>query len=626
MPKKAKEKAKRPVGRPRKNLGTRVSDVPVTTLKPMPRRINVDSVALQRARMAYKRDFPDKPLSENQTRAFLDAMQSGKAYGPIGSRILGTTKRTTVGNTEFGFMDYYKDALAEKKSEEDAAKGIVLSVDTVDGSPSLRLNPRAISTALISTLRSSIAAPRTRAASVKAPKAYKSGARNRAVDVTEGSEALIDAIDDFQDRYGRRPTKAESRGFVANITAGRDPFAETDDEQTVVLPGSARVRGSTALFQRQPTRDEINEQNERDYGNRLSAAADASLPDIGQSSSIAGPSRSQSSSAAPSGLIKRKPSGTRSKDRILRITIGRPTSTIPEGFVADPDRETPLTAAQQYYIDNIDRRALSPGTRDRLIALVPTIPDDRGPGRRAPGHTVRKENAEKLVNEALQSGRMAQPSGSVDLAGVMNQATRDEQARIVEAAVAGDPSALAAVQASLPMAPSQEQVAEEAIVPVVPVVAGMGFDAVGDNRSDWSIMMNAMKNMKSNAARGSGFFDRDGMDEILYPMPKTVDSMQILRDLKAKQARGEPLDGSGLGVQKKRGDYKLASAEFSDKVWNSASSLRWIRSAGLRPLKRAVHEKGKLIYHMTDMSKLSKLDPQVATLKNGRKIVLVYGK
>lgn len=605
MPKKAKEKVKRPVGRPRKNLGTRVSDVPVTTLKPMPRRINVDSVALQRARMAYKRDFPDKPLSENQTRAFLDAMQSGKAYGPIGSRILGTTKRTTVGNTEFGFLDYYKDALAEKKSEEDAAKGIVLSVDTVDGSPSLRLNPRAISTALISTLRSSIAAPRTRAASVKAPKAYKSGARNRPVPVEEGSDALIDAIDDFQDTYGRRPTKAESRGFAKNIIAGRPPFAETDDEQTIVLPGSARVNGEPAPFQRQPTRDERNEQNERDYGNRLSAAADASRPDIGQSSS-----------AAPSGLIKRKPSGTRSKDRISRITIGRPTSTIPEGFVADPDRETPLTAAQQYFIDNIDRRAISPGTRERLIAIVPTIPDDTGPRGRAPNHPTRKANAEKLVNEALQA--LTQPSGSVDLAGVMPQATRDEQAQIVEAAVAGDPLALAAVQASFTMAPSREQVVEEAIVPVV---AGQGFDAVGDNRSDWSIMMNAMKN-----SRGSGFFDRDGMDEILYPMPKTVDSMQILRDLKAKQARGEPLDGSGLGVQKKRGDYKLVSAEFSDKVWNSASSLRWIRSAGLRPLKRAVREKGKLIYHLADMSKLSKFDPQVATLKNGRRIVLVYGK
>jgi hypothetical protein len=569
--------------------------------------------------MAYKRDFPDKPLSENQTRAFLDAMQSGKAYGPIGSRILGTTKRTTVGNTEFGFLDYYKDALAEKKSEEDAAKGIVLSVDTVDGSPSLRLNPRAISTALISTLRSSIAAPRTRAASVKAPKAYKSGARNRPVPVEEGSDALIDAIDDFQDTYGRRPTKAESRGFAKNIIAGRPPFAESDDEQTIVLPGSARVNGEPAPFQRQPTRDEINEQNERDYGNRLSAAADQALRDIGQSSSIAGPSSSQSSSSAPSGLIKRKPSGTRSKDRISRITIGRPTSTIPEGFVADPDRETPLTAAQQYFIDNIDRRAISPGTRERLMSIVPTIPDDTGPRGRAPNHPTRKANAEKRVSEALQA--LTQPSGSIDLAGVMNQATRDEQAQIVEAAAEGDPLALAAVQASYTMAPSQEQVAEEAIVPVV---AGRGFDAVGDNRTDWSIMMNAMKNMKK--ARGSGFFDRDGMDEILYPMPKTIDSMQILRDLKAKQARGEPLDGSGLGVQKKRGDYKLASAEFSDKVWNSASSLRWIRSAGLRPLKRAVHEKGKLIYHMTDMSKLSKLDPQVATLKNGRKIVLVYGK
>jgi hypothetical protein len=387
--------------------------------------------------------------------------------------------------------------------------------------------------------------------------------------------------------------------------SGRPPVAETGDDPTIVLPGSARVRGSTAPFQRQPTRDEINEANERDYGNRLSEAADQSLPDIGQSSSSAGPSR-------------RKPSATRSRDRISKITIGRLTSTIPAGFVSSPDQATEIPFSQRYAIDYIDNANLSPRTRQALIALVPTIPDDTGTGPRRlkgiPSHADRKVNAEKLVEGALASLR-GQPAGRQDVAEVFNQASPAEQRVLLTAAVNGDETALAVVDAALPLAPSQPQIDEEAIV------AGDGFDAVGDNRSDWSIMMNAMKN-----ARGAGFFDRDGLDNILYPMPKTIDSMQILRDLKAKQARGEPLDGSGLGVQKTRGDYKLASAEFSDKVWNSASSLRWIRSAGLRPLKRAVREKGKLIYHMADMSKLSKLDPQLATLKSGRQIVLVYGK
>lgn len=619
MPKKAKAKGPaRPVGRPRKNLGTRVSDVPVTTLKPMPRRINVDSVALQRARMAYKRDFPNAPLSENQTRAFLDAMQDVKKYGPVGSRILGTTKRTTVGNTEFGFMNYYKDALDEKKSEDAANLGIVLNVDNDDGVPTLRVNPRAISTALISSLRSAIAPPRARAASAKGPRAFRSSARNRATDVTDGSDALIDSMLQFQESSGRPITRREAKGFASNIMSGRPPIAESGDDPTLVLPGSARVSGSTALFQRQPSRDEINEANERDYGNRLSSAADQSLPDTGQSSSSAGPS---------AGPIRKNPTATRSKERISRITIGRVTSTIPEDFVADPNRPTKLIAPQKYFIDYVDQANLSPGTKRTLYSLVQTVPDDKEPGRRPPDHDARKANAAKFVSDALQSVSTAQPeqpAGRQDVAEVFNQASPPEKRQILTAADNGDETALAVVQAAFNMAPSQEQDDEEAIVPVAPVfAAGRGFDAVGDNRSDWSIMMNAMK---SNAAQGSGLFDRDGLDNILYPMPKTIDSMQILRDLKAKQARGEPLDGSGLGIQKTRGDYKIASAEFSDKVWNSASSLRWIRAAGLRPLKRAVREKGKLIYHMADMSKLSKFDPQVATLKSGRKLVLIYGK
>ena len=240
MPKKAKEK--RPVGRPRKNLGTRVSDVPVTTLKPMPRRINVDSVALARARMAYKRDYPNAPLTDNQTRAFLDAMQDAKSRGPVGPRILGTTKQTTVGNTTSGFYDYYKEALKEKKSEEAAATGVIASVDTNDeGVPTLRINPSAVASSLIRSLRAGItagpagataAAPRRTKATTTASPRPKSGLRfprrPRAVNVTDlnqdANDALIIAQAEFELASGRAPTQQESRSMSARLLAGRPAF------------------------------------------------------------------------------------------------------------------------------------------------------------------------------------------------------------------------------------------------------------------------------------------------------------------------------------------------------------------------------------------------------------------
>ena len=122
-PKAAKKKdagPKAPVGRPRKNLGTRVSDLPlVTTLKPTSRRVNIDSLAMNRARLAYKRDY-GKTLDERQSRALLDVMATTKR-GPIGTDVVGTFKRasdatTTPGYTEHaGFINYYKMALKAAK-------------------------------------------------------------------------------------------------------------------------------------------------------------------------------------------------------------------------------------------------------------------------------------------------------------------------------------------------------------------------------------------------------------------------------------------------------------------------------------------------------------------------------
>ena len=109
---------KAPVGRPRKNLGTRVSDLPlVSIVKPTTRRINVDSLAMNRARMAYKRDY-GKVLDERTARALIDAMSTTKR-GPIGTSVVGTIKGKDVKfdlpggisvKESSGFVDYYKQA------------------------------------------------------------------------------------------------------------------------------------------------------------------------------------------------------------------------------------------------------------------------------------------------------------------------------------------------------------------------------------------------------------------------------------------------------------------------------------------------------------------------------------
>ena len=77
--------AKRPVGRPRKELGTRVSDsngllgplANVGSTKPMPRRIGRDALEQQRARIRYGIDYPGKRFTERMTRALQDSFATG---------------------------------------------------------------------------------------------------------------------------------------------------------------------------------------------------------------------------------------------------------------------------------------------------------------------------------------------------------------------------------------------------------------------------------------------------------------------------------------------------------------------------------------------------------------------
>lgn len=73
--------AKRPVGRPRKELGTRVSDsnvlANVGSTKPMPRRIGRDALEQQRARLRFARDYPGQRFTEQMTRALQDSFATG---------------------------------------------------------------------------------------------------------------------------------------------------------------------------------------------------------------------------------------------------------------------------------------------------------------------------------------------------------------------------------------------------------------------------------------------------------------------------------------------------------------------------------------------------------------------
>ena len=76
-----KAPAKRPVGRPRKPLGTRVSDVDllanVGSTKPMPRRVGRDALEQQRARLRYAVDYPGRRFTERMTRALQDSFATG---------------------------------------------------------------------------------------------------------------------------------------------------------------------------------------------------------------------------------------------------------------------------------------------------------------------------------------------------------------------------------------------------------------------------------------------------------------------------------------------------------------------------------------------------------------------
>ena len=79
---------------------------------------------------------------------------------------------------------------------------------------------------------------------------------------------------------------------------------------------------------------------------------------------------------------------------------------------------------------------------------------------------------------------------------------------------------------------------------------------------------------------------------------------------------GSPLIGSGK--------YTLQAVTFPDTDWKSSSSLRWLRSNGIKPIKKADRQGSLFRYRIVDPKGFK--DYYTSELMSrGRKINLVYG-
>jgi hypothetical protein len=158
--------------------------------------------------------------------------------------------------------------------------------------------------------------------------------------------------------------------------------------------------------------------------------------------------------------------------------------------------------------------------------------------------------------------------------------------------------------------------------------------------------------------RGMGFFDRDGLDNILYPMPKAMDNKQLLADAKAAYAAkggamGGTFDGrtdfrvlmdamktvpriqggamgggrvflSGVSAPTGGGAPVLYEIQFPVKDWKTSSSLRWLRSNGIKPMKKATQSGS--VYKYTIASSKGLKEPYTSNLNSrGRMIHMMYG-
>jgi hypothetical protein len=112
-----------------------------------------------------------------------------------------------------------------------------------------------------------------------------------------------------------------------------------------------------------------------------------------------------------------------------------------------------------------------------------------------------------------------------------------------------------------------------------------------DGRTDFRVLMDAMKTLprRQGGAMGGSV--------VLSGVPS-------------------PITGSGK--------YTLQAVTFPDKDWKSSSSLRWLRSNGIKPIKKADRQGSLFRYRIVDPKGFN--DYYTSELMSrGRKINLVYG-
>ena len=134
--------------------------------------------------------------------------------------------------------------------------------------------------------------------------------------------------------------------------------------------------------------------------------------------------------------------------------------------------------------------------------------------------------------------------------------------------------------------------------------------------------------------RGMGYFD--GFDSLMYNIHGTPDdNKKDLADAKAAYAaRGgsivlsgvpTPTGGAMRGSGADADQYKLHFVAFPDDKWTTSSSLRWLRSNGIVPIKKAMHIPEYYKYQILPPSD-NKDYMTHELMSRGRKILLGYAR
>ena len=383
MPPKKKSAKKKdikvPVGRPRKNLGTRVSDLPlVSIVKPTTRRINVDSLAINRARLAYKRDS-GKVLDERTARALIDAMSTTKR-GPIGTAVVGTFKGKDVelgkqiapGKTDMkessGFFNYYKQAKAALEKNPKQKVKVKVNADgsytyTTPGIPAVVTGTLAATSVPKSSSKD--IASQTQMRSVSEKLMAKSAALQTAIDsgnLDDGATALALAK---MEEY-KKSLYSLAQGEAADASP-MDEAAELSLERTrqreiVTSPSSNAVQVRSAQAQVK----------------RIDRQITALQRSTGTQASI--PAREADIIAAVLGEPEEEP----------RRPLVRPTRTIRRDDPGPSRQSAPATAAAA--------ADLSAALADPVVSAIVEQVQENAPTRRVPSERA-KANMQKIAKD-----------------------------------------------------------------------------------------------------------------------------------------------------------------------------------------------------------------------------------